>query len=111
MRSASASDVFTLVANDRCNTQLEVFGALDCSLQRLCWVEREMCTIALCAASTETRIARCQDPRAIAEFRPLPRFGRAADSKRARRTAFSLVRQSEIESEIAAAKSGAPKLT
>jgi hypothetical protein len=32
MRSASAGDVFRLVANDRCDTCFEIFGRLDCSL-------------------------------------------------------------------------------
>jgi hypothetical protein len=55
VRPPRTADVFSLVANHRCDTRFEIFGALDCSLQRLCWVERELCTIALRAASTETR--------------------------------------------------------
>jgi hypothetical protein len=40
--SANSGDLFPLVANDRCDTQLEIFGALDCSLQRFPWVKRRI---------------------------------------------------------------------
>jgi hypothetical protein len=70
--SASAADVFRLVANDRRNPRFEIFGALDCSLQRLCWVERELCTIAPRTASLLRRNHSTREPeryRAVAEQR------------------------------------------
>jgi hypothetical protein len=55
--SASAGDVFSLVADDRSDSRFEILGRFDWPIHGRTTGERELCTIAPRTASTSARIS------------------------------------------------------